>query len=274
LKKRKKQPVGEEKISSASDECAADQLEAASLSDVEECSSVKKFKTNNKKQQGECKFNKQCRFVLGKNVNEMYTKFQQQLNESNINSSRLNENVVACSAITTTTATTTATGTVETPSSGGSGMPNGLSECSFENQQTTKSIYSRYPQLFRYEADQHDRHWLNENSIIKRKNLKCYLLAYDEIEELFRTVFKDDDSATDDCRPGAGIEDSAASKKSVEENDDENENDSESECNRSTITRQEFNKCLSPFTLPDFILYKLNRQRHEFLRKTTSKQFI
>ena len=38
--------------------------------------------------------------------------------------------------------------------------------------ETHKSIYSKYPNIFKYEADAADRQWLTENSIIKRKNIK------------------------------------------------------------------------------------------------------
>ena len=66
-----------------------------------------------------------------------------------------------------------------------------------QNKQTTdpnddnnnsKSIYTRFPNLFKYEADQSDKQWLNEKSIIQRKNVKCFLFLFDEVEELFTNL--------------------------------------------------------------------------------------
>ena len=54
---------------------------------------------------------------------------------------------------------------------------------------SNKNIYSKHPNLFKYEADAHDRHWLKENGIVKRKNNKCYLLLSTEVATLFHVKF-------------------------------------------------------------------------------------
>jgi hypothetical protein len=145
------------------------------------------------------KLNKETKFVLGKTVNEIFLRHPH-LNQTssdptnkivNTNSnSFLNENV---------------------------------DEVDFnENNTNYKSIYAKYPNLFRYEADQSDRQWLNENHIIKRKNFKCYLLLFDEIEQLFLNT-----------------------------NNQESAND---EISFELISQQ-----LKTFTLPESILFKINK---------------
>ena len=138
------------------------------------------------------KFTLETKFVLGKNVNEIF--FQQLSN---------NENVTT--------------------------------------NETHKSIYSKYPNIFKYEADAADRQWLTENSIIKRKNIKCFILIFNEIEELFANI-------------------------KLEKNangNEQNHDKAESNCN-GISGRLETNafllKKLKTFNLPDPILYKLNRQ--------------
>jgi hypothetical protein len=105
--------------------------------------------------------------------------------------------------------------------------------------ETHKSIYSKYPNVFKYEADAADRQWLTENSIIKRKNIKCFILIFNEIEELLAEI-------------------------KFGKNENENEqNDKKTDCNNSN-SRVESNALLleklKSFNLPDAILYKLNRQ--------------
>lgn len=114
-----------------------------------------------------------------------------------------------------------------------------------QHQQQSKSIYSKHPELFRYEADQFDRQWLNEHSIIKRKNLKCYLIALDDILDVFKSSLR---LATD-----------LDVYERVNHVFISTTNDSSTSASRNN-GRDLLLKKLKPFSLPDFILYKLNRQ--------------
>lgn len=60
-----------------------------------------------------------------------------------------------------------------------------VNEIFIANNINTKSIYSQFPNLFKYEADNEDRLWLFENSIIERKNFKCFIYLQSEITDLF-----------------------------------------------------------------------------------------
>jgi len=46
------------------------------------------------------------------------------------------------------------------------------------------NIYSQLPNIFKYEADNEDRLWLCENSIIERKNYKTYIFRLSDILNL------------------------------------------------------------------------------------------
>ncbi|CAF0826640.1 unnamed protein product [Brachionus calyciflorus] len=150
-------------------------------------------KANDKVVKKESKFDSNTKFVLGKNVNDVYCQVQQYIYEINSEDST-----------------------------------------SSSNQNDSKNIYSKFPNLFRYEADQHDRQWLCENNIIKRKNLKCYLLLFDDINELFMSNFKINSS-----QETPGINDEAK--------------------NTLLDERDEILKQLKAFTLPDFLLNKLKK---------------
>ncbi len=157
----------------------------------EKPNSLKKSKTENLETSNpKLKLNLETKFVLGKNVNDIF--FQHISNNENMSTN-----------------------------------------------ETHKSIYSKYPNVFKYEADAADRQWLTENSIIKRKNIKCFILLFSEIEELLAEI-----------------------KFGKNENDNE-QNDKKAESNTSN-SRVESNalllKKLKSFNLPDAILYKLNRQ--------------
>ncbi len=104
------------------------------------------------------------------------------------------------------------------------------------NNNTSKSIYSSYPHLFRYEADQDDRHWLNEKLIIKRKNLKCFLLLVDEVEDLFASI--------NIYHSGSVLNDSSSENQLLN-------------LDKDSVSKKIKN---SAFTLPDSILYKLNKK--------------
>ena len=54
---------------------------------------------------------------------------------------------------------------------------------------SNKNIYSKHPNLFKYEADASDRLWLKDNGILKRQNTKCYILLSAEVATLFQTKF-------------------------------------------------------------------------------------
>ena len=104
------------------------------------------------------------------------------------------------------------------------------------NENNHKSIYSTYPSLFKYEADATDRQWLTEHSIIKRKNLKCFILLFSEIEELFANFKLDKaDNNELDC-------------------------DEKPSSNTSNSSNNVLYKKLKPFSLPETILYKVNKQ--------------
>ena len=149
--------------------------------------SSKKSKTSNLETNSfNLKFNSETKFVLGKNVNEL---FFQQLSNENANTN-----------------------------------------------ETHKSIYSKYPKLFKYEADTNDRQWLTENSIIKRKNIKCFILIFSEIEELFSNLKFENNDAFIEANSNA-----SPTSKLFESN-------------------AVLSKNLKTFNLPDTILYKLNRQ--------------
>lgn len=164
------------------------------------------------------KFDSKTKFILGKSLNDIYFKIQQQLNELNSSMSSI----------------------------GSDDLSSNLNLITIgENTSNAKSIYTKFPNLFRYEADQYDRHWLNENQIIKRKNIKSYLLILDEIDELFRLNFNKlyDQS------------ESTTSSSTMVDSENEKNNDEFSFDNKESIFKK-----LKPFTLPDFILYKLKRQ--------------
>lgn len=142
--------------------------------------------------------NSETKFVLGKNVNDIFLEIQQQFHE--VNSEDSNSLVTADSTY-------------------------------------PKSIYSRFPNLFRYEADQQDRHWLNENQVLKRRNIKCIILLLDEINELFESNFK--------LNSRNGLK--------------QKECDRIQELNDSPDEKNLILKKLKSFSLPEFILNKLKK---------------
>ena len=156
----------------------------------------------NHKQQKISKLTNDTKFVLGKLVNDIYKKYLHSLS---------------------TTITT-----------------NDEQQQSDPNNNTTKSIYSNFPHLFRYEADQDDRHWLNEKSIIKRKNLKCFLLLVDEVEDLFASI---------NINHSGSILNYSSSSSSSEQ--------LLLDLDKDSISKKIKH---SSFTLPDSILYKLNKK--------------
>lgn len=156
-------------------------------------------------------------FVLGKNVNEIYDGVKQSLGNETTSSLNMSTSSV---------------------SGGGGGGENETSQQqSHESAEPNKSsMYSRYPTLFRYEADQIDRQWLNEQAIIKRKNHKCYLFALDDVVEHFRVSFKFADQR------------------------DMFETLNDQSTTTTNSSRDLFINKLKPFSVPDFILFKINRQ--------------
>lgn len=105
-----------------------------------------------KRDKREIVFSPETKFVLGKSVNDVFLQIQHQLYEVNSDDSNSSANQ--------------------------------------NDSINPKSIYSRFPNLFRYGADQQDRQWLSENQIIKRKNIKCNILLLDDINELFKNFLK------------------------------------------------------------------------------------
>ena len=49
---------------------------------------------------------------------------------------------------------------------------------------SAKNVYTQFPTLFKYEADNEDRIWLCDNSIIERKHYKTYIFRLDDILHL------------------------------------------------------------------------------------------
>jgi hypothetical protein len=212
------------------------------------------------------KFNQTTRFVLGKNVNEIYAILQQGLNDD---SSSLSTTTISTSTSMTNTSTTTTTTSSSTQLSNNTNNNNNPNPNIDNNQQ--KSIYSKYPHLFRYEADQLDRHWLFDKAIIKRKNLKCYVLVLDDVLEMFMVALK-----LDNCgemvkrlsemlgrREGdanEGDEEDLVGSESGGEEAVATSSSSLSTTNKSPLSQELLYRKLKPFCLPDSILYKLNRQ--------------
>ncbi|RMZ94884.1 deoxynucleotidyltransferase terminal-interacting 1, partial [Brachionus plicatilis] len=155
---------------------------------------------NQKNVKKELIFDSDTKFVLGKNVNDVFLEIQQQFYE--VNSEDSNSSVTLNDSI------------------------------------NPKSIYSRFPNLFRYEADQQDRQWLNENHIIKRKNIKCNILLLDDIFELFKNNFKLNSNVVVN-----------------EKNDDNRQEQNETQDEKDLILKN-----LKTFCLPEFILNKLNKR--------------
>jgi hypothetical protein len=131
------------------------------------------------------KYDLYTKFVLGKNVNELFTLMQQQQQQSQSQDTTDN------------------------------------------NNNKKRSIYTKFPHLFKYSPDNEDKEWLNNRHIIKRKNIKCFLLCYDQVIQLLDASLS----------------------------------------NGQTINNDHYlnkKKELKTFKLPDFILYKLNKQNFYF----------
>lgn len=161
-----------------------------------------KFRNLNSEEKNDKKeliFNSETKFVLGKNANDIFLELQQQFYEVNSEDS--------------------------------------YSSVSQADWAYPKSIYSRFPNLFRYEADQQDRHWLNDNQILKRRNIKCIILLLDEINELFKDNFK--------LNSSNGLKDT--------------ENENRQESNDSPDEKDLILGKLKSFSLPKFILNKLKK---------------
>ena len=103
------------------------------------------------------KIDDSTQFVLGKSANDLYLQFQQMAsnmtNDDEATDSRENE------------------------------------QDDMQDYNSNKNIYSKHPNLFKYEADANDRLWLKENGILKRKNNKCYILLSAEVASLFQAKF-------------------------------------------------------------------------------------
>jgi hypothetical protein len=114
------------------------------------------------------------------------------------------------------------------------------------NTNNNKSIYTKYPHLFKYESDQTDKQWLFENSIIDKKMVRLYIFLYNDLVDLFS-------SATFN----------------------ENESDSEYESDEAVSLdgnekseRVEFiHKKLKPFNLPQSMIHKIKKQYFNFKKK-------
>lgn len=181
------------------------------------------------------KFNSSTKFVLGKIVNDLFIKYNQQQQQQ-----LLNEN---------------------------SNLNNQDESANENNTQnnTNKTIYSKYPQMFRYEADQNDRQWLFDNDHIKRKNFKCYLLLFEDVDHLF-SLLKPDQQQNKDNQKEEDENDSADEDNfdTLPDNNNNNLNDTNQPLvqvrEQDNIKKLKITKKLSPFTLPESILYKINRQ--------------
>lgn len=100
-----------------------------------------------------------------------------------------------------------------------------------EQLQGKTSVYAKYPHLLKYDPDHDDRAWLSEKNIIRRKNLKCYLLMWSQVKEMLLN----DSEMFKNAGGGGGS--------NYEFTDDDS-----------------LAKVLKPFHLPEFIVYKINKQ--------------
>ena len=176
---------------------------------------VKQSTASNNRVKTRTALSSDTKFVLGKLVNELYKSQQQQDKSSGEANNELNDD----------------SSSVATESNTGA----------------YKSIYSENSSMFRYEADQFDRQWLSENSIIKRKNVKCILLLWDEASDLLLDSHNANNSSASNsqiesvpppCSASSGAVNVAVSEKS------------------ELLLRDK----LRPFTLPQFILSKINQE--------------
>ena len=117
------------------------------------------------------------------------------------------------------------------------------------NTNNNKSIYTKYPNLFKYESDQADKQLLFDNAIIQKKMVKLYIFLYNDLLELFSTATFNDENE-------------------IERSEDE----SDTECDRSLESTEEIknsrsefiNKKLRPFELPQSMINKIKKQYFNF----------
>lgn len=114
------------------------------------------------------------------------------------------------------------------------------------NTNNNKSIYTKYPHLFKYESDQSDKQWLFENSIIDKKMVRLYIFLYNDLVDLFSSAtFNENESYSED------ESDEAVSLDGNEKSE-----------------RVEFiNKKLKPFNLPQSMIQKIKKQYLYFKKK-------
>lgn len=161
-----------------------------------------------------------------------------------------------------------------------------------------KSIYTKYPNLFKYESDQADKKWLFDNSFIQKKVVKCYLLLYSDLNEIFMptntsptstTSSSSSSSASLNANSSTNNKDNASNLDSDDENCDHsstNNNVTSDDDTADEMTTEElkataiyennsknlefFNQTLKPFKLPESIIYKIKKQYSNFKRNNNN----
>ncbi len=119
-----------------------------------------------------------------------------------------------------------------------------------------KSIYTKYPALFKYELDHFDKQWLFDNLIIRKKMVKLYIFIFADLLELFKTATFDkiESISSGSDEDGVDVEEATRVSDNVYDENDKN--------------RIEFiKKHLSPFQLPQLIINKIKKQFLSFQKK-------
>ena len=131
------------------------------------------------------------------------------------------------------------------------------------NNNNNKSIYTKYPRLFKYELDQVDKQYLFDNLIIPKKMVKLYIFLYIDLLELFKTaIFNKKNEIEEGC---SDDEEDVLGSDEVQLVEKEATGTSDSVNGENNKNRIEFiNKQLNPFQLPQFMIYKLKKQYFNF----------
>jgi hypothetical protein len=126
-----------------------------------------------------------------------------------------------------------------------------------------KSIYTKYPALFKYELDHFDKQWLFDNLIIRKKMVKLYIFIFADLLELFKTATFDKKKEIENISSGSDED-----GEDVEEDVKEAKRVSDNVYDENDKNRIEFiKKHLSPFQLPQLIINKIKKQYLSFQKK-------
>lgn len=123
-----------------------------------------------------------------------------------------------------------------------------------------KSIYTKYPALFKYELDHFDKQWLFDNLIIRRKMVKMYIFIFADLLVVFKTATFDKKKEIESISSGSdedGVDDEEEATRVSDNVYDENDK------NRIEFIK----KHLIPFQLPQLIINKIKKQYLSFQKK-------